>query len=255
MDIPLDTLQLAVLLPSFFLVAGAYASVGLGGGSGYLAIMALVGVPIAFMPSTALTLNLIVTGTALLRYGVAGRFPVRLLLPFLLPALPGAFLGGLVNPPKWIFVGVLGVALVIAGLAMFLNAASDRHKEPVTWKIWSLGVPLGFGIGFVSGFLGIGGGVFLGPVVLLLGWVGPKEAAPMNSLLILLVSATGLVAHGIRSTISVELLVPLVATAFVGGLIGAHVGETRLSATTLKKVLATIVLVAGLRSVLVSVGI
>lgn len=255
MDFPIDPLLFAVLIPSFLVVAAAYASVGLGGGSGYLAIMALVSVPFEFMPSTALSLNILVTGAALARYGLAGRIRIRLFLPFLLPALPAAFLGGLLIAPKDVFMGSMGVMLTLAAVAMFITASTDHVKQPATWKLWTVGVPAGFGVGLASGFLGIGGGVFLGPLILLLGWASPRETAPMNSLVVLMVSAFGLVGQGIRGTISLELLAPLAAAVLLGGLIGSHVGATRLSAATLKRVLATIVLVAGLRALLTALGI
>ncbi|MBL6974670.1 MAG: sulfite exporter TauE/SafE family protein [Deltaproteobacteria bacterium] len=255
MDIPIDPLLFAVLIPSFFLVAAAYASVGLGGGSGYLAIMALLSVPFEFMPSTSQALNIVVTATALARYGLVGRINPRLFLPFLLPALPAAFLGGMVDVPKSLFMGSMGIMLTLAAVAMFVTASTENRKAPSALMIWALGLPAGFGVGFLSGFLGIGGGVFLGPLILLLGWAGPRETAPMNSLLVLMVSAFGLVGQGIRGTISLGLLAPLAAAVLLGGLVGSHVGETRLSAANLKRVLATIVLVAGLRAVLVALGI
>ncbi len=195
--------MIALLAPLILLVAGAYASVGLGGGTGYLAVMALVGMPPRVLAPTALVLNIVVTGVALLRFGLAGRLRWRLLLPFLITALPAAFVGGLLSADRRVFLGVLSGALVLAGLAMLRTAARAHERDdlPRPAHLYGVALPAGVAIGVVSGFLGIGGGVFLGPLVLLLGWAGPKQVAAMNSCLILVVSAVALAAHGLRGGI------------------------------------------------------
>jgi uncharacterized membrane protein YfcA len=241
--------QLLVLIPLTFIVAFAYSTVGLGGGTGYLAIMSLVGVAPTLMSPTALFLNIIVTGAALLRYGLAHRIKWRIFLPFLLSALPASFAGGFVKSSDRTFQVVLAIALFVVSLSMFYSARSEEEvKEPKTSLLWTVGILAGAPIGFFSGFLGIGGGVFLGPLVLLLRWAGAKEVAAMNSLLILIVSATALVAQGISKGISLNFCLPLAITVLIGGLLGAHIGETRLSASTLKRIFAVIILIAGIKA-------
>ncbi len=231
-------------------MAGAYASVGLGGGTGYLAVMTLFGLPPEVLVPTALLLNIVVTSVALLRFGMAGRLRWRLLLPFLIPALPAAFAGGLVRADRSVFLTVLAVALLVAGLAMLRSSASahERHELPPARRTIAVGVPAGLAIGLISGFLGIGGGVFLGPLVLLLGWAGPKQVAAMNSCLILAVSSVALAAHGVRGAVDAHVLVPLGVAALVGGLIGATLAERKLSARQLQRVFAAIVLIAALKA-------
>lgn len=238
------------LAPLILLVAGAYASVGLGGGTGYLALMTLFGLPPDVLVPTALLLNIVVTGVALLRFGVAGRLRWRLLLPFLIPALPAAFVGGLVHADRRVFLTVLAVALLLAALAMLRSSgrAQEQDELPPPGRLMAVGVPAGLAIGLISGFLGIGGGVFLGPLVLLLGWAGPKQVAAMNSCLILAVSSVALAAHGVRGALDAHVLIPLGAAALVGGLIGATLAEKRLSARQLQRVFAAIVLVAALKA-------
>jgi len=250
---PIEPWQLAILVPAFVLVSAVYASVGLGGATGYLAVMALIAVPYQFMPSTALLLNLIVTGAALARYGLAGRVRWRLAVPFLVPAVPAAFLGGFFEVPGQVFDAVLGVSLLVVGITMMMTAVSGRRVEPSAIALWTIGPLSGAVVGFVSGVIGIGGGVFLGPIVMLLGWAGPKTVATMNSMVILLVSASALAAHGFKGAISLELAAPLAVAVLLGGLVGSHIGETRLSAAVLKRLFASIVLVAGAKSVLVVV--
>jgi uncharacterized membrane protein YfcA len=238
-----------LLVPLCALVAAAYAAVGLGGGTGYLAVMTLFGVDTEAMPSTALFLNIIVTGAALLRFGIAGRLRAGLLAPFLVVAIPAAFAGGLIDAPKKVFLAVLAVGLAAAAAVMLKTAASpDDPSTPSTARLWAVAIPAGTAIGLASGFLGIGGGIFLGPLILLLGWTGPREVAAINSATVLILSVAGLAAHGLRGSIDFQIAVPLGVAVLIGGLAGAHLAESRLSATALKRLFAVIVLIAAIRA-------
>jgi uncharacterized membrane protein YfcA len=231
-------------------VAGVYASVGLGGGTGYLAIMSLFGMSAATMPSTVLLLNIVVTGAALLRFGLAGRLNWRLLLPFLLPAMPAAFLGGFITADRKMFFVILAATLAIAAIAMFRKApnAQEQEKYPGRLRLFLIGIPAGLVIGFLSGFLGIGGGVFLGPLILFLGLAGPKQMAAMNSVLILVLSGIALAAHGIKGGIELRVVLPLAAAALIGGLGGATLAEKKISAPMLQRVFAVIILIAAIKA-------
>lgn len=250
MDESLTTGLLLLLIPLVFLIAGAYASVGLGGGTGYLAVMTLVGVSAVTMTPTALLLNLVVTGAALLRFGLAGRLNWRLFLPFLLPAIPAAFLGGLTAADHQIFLVLLSIALTVAVLTMLYSApkAREQCQAPGQGRLWLVAIPAGAAIGFLSGFLGIGGGVFLGPLILFLGWAGLRETAAMNSVLVLTLSAVGLAAHGFKGNVEFALMLPLVGAALVGGMAGATLAEKKLSVRALQRIFAVIILVAALKA-------
>lgn len=250
MDESLSLGLMLILVPLVFLVAGAYASVGLGGGTGYLAVMTLVGLPAAGMAPTALLLNLVVTGAALLRFGLAGRLKGRLFLPFLLPAIPAAFLGGLVTADRRIFLAVLAVTLAVAALTMlrFAPKAREHGLPPDRARLLLVALPAGAAIGFLSGFLGIGGGVFLGPLILFLGWAGHRETAAMNSALILVISAVALAAHGLKGGVSLTLVAPLALAALLGGLAGATFAEKKLSARAFQRIFAAIILVAAFKA-------
>ncbi len=243
-------IRLLVLFPLVFLVAGAYAAVGLGGGTGYLAVMTLMGVSAATMTPTALLLNLVVTGAALLRFGLSGRLNVRTFLPFLLPALPAAFLGGLLVADRRLFLGLLAVTLSGAALTMLFYApqAGEALKKPSWARLLLVALPAGALIGFLSGFLGIGGGVFLGPLVFFLGWAGPRETAAMNSALVLSLSAVGLAAHGFKGNVEFALMLPLAVAALLGGLAGATLAEKHLSARAFRRLFALIILAAALKA-------
>ena len=246
----MSTTLLFVLIPLIAVVAGAYASVGLGGGTGYIAVMTLLSVPASAIASTALLLNILVTGAALLRFGLAGRIQWRILLPFLIPAIPAAFLGALVHVDTRIFLFVLAAALAVASIGMFRSAsrAEEAEREPERPQLWMVAIPSGFLIGFLSGLVGIGGGVFLGPLLLLLGWRGPKSVAAMNSVLVLILSAVALAAHGIKGDVQLTIVLPLAVAALVGGFAGASLAEHRLSASSLQRVFAVIVLVAAIKA-------
>jgi hypothetical protein len=250
MDVTLPTGLLLLLIPLVFLVAGAYASVGLGGGTGYLAVMTLAGLSAAAMTPTALLLNLVVTGAALLRFGLAGRLKGRLFLPFLLPAMPAAFLGGLVSADRRIFLAVLALTLTVAALTMLWYApqAREQGQLPGRAHLLLVAIPAGAAIGFLSGFLGIGGGVFLGPLILFLGWAGPRETAAMNSALILVLSSIALAAHGIKGGVEWTIMLPLAGAALAGGLAGATFAEKKLSARAFQRIFAVIILLAALKA-------
>jgi uncharacterized membrane protein YfcA len=243
-------LRLLVLFPLVFLVAGAYAAVGLGGGTGYLAVMTLMGVSAATMTPTALLLNLVVTGAALLRFGLSGRLNARLFLPFLLPALPAAFLGGLLLADRRLFLALLAVTLTGAALTMlfYTPQAGETLQKPSGARLLLVALPAGALIGFLSGFLGIGGGVFLGPLVFFLGWAGPRETAAMNSALVLSLSAVGLAAHGFKGNVEFALMLPLAVAALLGGLAGATLAEKHLSARAFRRLFALIILAAALKA-------
>jgi uncharacterized membrane protein YfcA len=241
---------LLFLIPVVMAVAGAYASVGLGGGTGYLAIMSLAGMSAATMTPTALLLNIVVTGAALLRFGVAGRLNWKLFLPFLFPAMPAAFLGGFVTADRKMFFALLAATLAIAAIAMFLNAphAKEQEKDPGLFHLILIGIPAGIVTGFLSGFIGIGGGVFLGPLVLLLGFAKPHKIAAMNSIVVLVLSIIGLTAHGIKGGIELKIVLPLAVAALIGGLAGATFAEKKISARMLQRVFAVVIIIAAIKA-------
>ncbi len=246
-----------LLIPLFAVVAVAYASVGLGGGSGYLALMTLFGVPYELMPSTALSLNIVVTSAALVRYGVAGRIRWSLLAPFLIFAIPAAFVGGMIKVPRQTFLGLLAVALAIVAIAMLRSAAggSEVIRPPGPLMLWTLAPAIGITIGLASGMLGIGGGIFLGPVILLARWADPRETVAITSATVLSLSVAGLAAHGIRGTFDPSFVLPLAVAVLIGGLVGAQLSLTKLSPAALKRIFAVIIVIAAVKAAVTALGI
>jgi uncharacterized membrane protein YfcA len=179
-----------------------------------------------------------------------------LLLPFLLPAIPCAFFGGTLELPRNLFFGLLAVTLAAVA---FLTFQSSRRPEPELVNggalvRWATGIVAGSVIGLLSGALGVGGGIFLGPLILLLRWAGPKETAAITAVFIFTISVSGLAAHGLRGAVDLKLLLPLAGAVLIGGTIGAHLGATRLSARTMRLTLTLIAIFAALKAAAVALS-
>ncbi len=230
------------IILAIFLVATLYSSVGHGGASGYLAVMALMAVAPEVTRPTALMLNLFVAGIATVQYYRAGHFSWRLFLPFAAASVPMAYLGGTLQLPLPAYGIVLGVVLVLAAARLAIELKSeDQTKDPPIW----MAVIIGASLGLVSGLVGVGGGIFLTPVLLLLHWAKAKTAAGVSALFILVNSAAGL-AGVWRSTPELPAAVWFwVGAAIIGGLIGSSLGAKRFDSLTLRRMLALVLVVAG----------
>ena len=236
------------LVPSFFIVAMLYASVGHGGASGYLALLSLVPAALApdQMATTALTLNLLVAGMGWLAFARAGHFMGRLAWPFLIASIPAAFLGGATPVSVRVYAALLAGSLLVAALRLALTM--QREKEgSANPPAWGVAVPVGAGIGWLSGVVGVGGGIFLSPLLLLLRWANVKQTAAVSACFILVNSASGLAGRFARGALNYETLWPLLMAAVVGGLVGSHLGANHFSGTLLKRLLAIVLLVATLK--------
>ena len=240
---------LAVLI---FVAALLYSSVGHGGASGYLAAMALFNISPAIMKPTALVLNLFVAGVGTVRYARAGCFAWNIFWPFALLSVPFAFKGGSWNLPVHVYKIILGLVLLFAAwrLALRQSAHTPPIQKPVVLP-WAL--VLGAAIGLLSGLTGVGGGIFLSPLLLLLGWADIRKAAGVSAAFILVNSAAGLLGqmsqgHGIESL--PQEIFWWVPVALVGGLIGAELGSRRLTPLVMRRLLAAVLVVAGLKMLL-----
>ncbi|MFQ5664473.1 MAG: sulfite exporter TauE/SafE family protein [Terriglobia bacterium] len=245
--LPQDPALLALLLGLVFFVAVAYSSVGHGGASGYLAVLSFFGLAPAAMAPSALCLNLLVAGTSFTSYQRAGHFAFRLLWPFLLTSIPFAFLGGLTRVSPRTYMGLLAAVLVFAAYRL-LAVGPPRHEEsfirvPPLW----ITLPVGAGIGFLSGIIGVGGGIFLSPLLILLKWADTKRTAAAAAAFIWINSAAGLYGHLLRKSVDWSALLWLVGAAFAGGLVGSYLGAQRLRGLWLRRILGIVLLVATLK--------
>lgn len=228
-----------------FITAVLYSSVGHGGASGYLAIMAFYSVTPENMRASALILNLFVAGIAFYSYFRGGFFRPKLLFPFIILSVPLSFLGARLEINPSIYKIILGIFLLIA-IGRMLVAA----KKPENIKQLNVPVALAVGavLGFFSGLIGIGGGIILSPVLLLFRWATIRETAAVSAAFILLNSLSGiigLVTNG--KLVPVNEIYLLVAIGVAGSLIGSNVGREKFSTVKLTYLLATVLLFASLK--------
>jgi len=232
-----------------FIAALLYSSVGHGGASGYLAAMALFNVPPDVMKPTALVLNLFVAGVGTIRYARASCFSWNILWPFALLSIPFAFLGGMWKLPTQAYRIILGLVLLFAAwrLAIKQSAHAPPTQKPI---VLPAALVMGAAIGLLSGLTGVGGGIFLSPLLLLLGWADVRKTAGVSAAFILVNSVAGLLGHWQ----SVKTLPPEIIwwapTALLAGLIGAELGSRRLTPLTMRRMLAAVLVVAGFKMLL-----
>lgn len=246
-------LSLALL---FFVVALAYASVGFGGGSTYNALLVLWGVDYQVIPVIALTCNIIVVSGGVYHFHRAGVPPTWELLPFILLSVPCAWLGGRLPVSELVFTGMLGAVLLLAGLQTLRGSlGQQRGVTGLQVNYWLLGVPAGAAIGLVSGIVGIGGGIFLAPLLYLTGRQEPRRVAAMASGFILVNSIAGLTGQLMkqRSFSALDAWTdawPLMLAVIIGGQAGSRLGVRVLPETWVQRLTAGLIIYVALRLLL-----
>ena len=231
-----------------FVVAFLYASVGHGGASGYLALMALFSMSPAFMKPTALLLNLFVSLSAFILFYRRGHFKWKLFLPFALASVPLSFLGGMIALDSDVYKKILGALLLVPVFRMlfFRNADEQELKDGTT----GLSLLIGAVIGFLSGLIGIGGGIILSPVLLMLKWTNQKQTAAISALFIFVNSLAGLGGQLSKGIVVESEMFIFAGIAFVGGSLGGWLGASRFNQQILKYLLAVVLLMAALKLLL-----
>jgi len=237
----MDNILLFYIL--LFFVAFLYSSVGHGGASGYLALMALFAISPDVMRPTALMLNLFVSLTSFIQFYRGKHFNWRIFLPFAIASIPLAFVGGLITLDAIVYKKILGFLLLIPIIRFlfFANLRPDEIKKSNTL----LSLTIGAAIGFLSGLIGIGGGIILSPVLLLLKWTDMKQTAAISALFIFVNSLSGLAGQFTKGIQFSPDMYMYVAIAFVGGLLGAYFGSLRFKQTILKYTLALVLMLAA----------
>ena len=212
------------LAGSFFLVALIYAIVGFGGGSSYTAMLSLFDTPYTLIPKLSLICNLLVVSGGCYQYWRKRHFDFKLMTPFLLSSVPCAFLGGAFPLKEKTFMILLTATLFVAGMRVIL-VKSHENEETHPPAMW-LSVIVGAGLGLLSGMVGIGGGIFLSPIMLNFRWAKAKEVAAISSAFILLNSISGLIGQLTKGFDFPEFskYIPLLIAVVVGGQIGSRVG-------------------------------
>jgi uncharacterized membrane protein YfcA len=226
-----------------FLVAFLYSSVGHGGASGYLALMAIFSIAPDVMKPTALLLNLFVSLTSFIQFYRGKHFNWKIFLPFAITSVPMAFVGGQMAVSDDIYKKILGLLLMIP-IIRFLFFANLRVEELKKSNL-TLSLIIGAAIGFLSGLIGIGGGIILSPVLLLLKWTDMKKTAAISALFIFVNSLSGLAGQLKKGIHFGPDMYAYVAIAFAGGLCGAFYGSLRFNQSVLKYMLAIVLMMAA----------
>lgn len=230
-------------------IAAFYSSVGAGGGSGYLAVLSLFSLTPAQLATGALCLNIMSSSTAFYNFRRAGHFSFPLTWPFVVSSIPCAFVGGAVHLKEHAYHVLLAVVLFALVIRLLLDAFGKKndHKQVNTNVALCPKLVSGALIGLVAGMVGIGGGVFLGPLLLLRGWAVPKPAAACAAGFTLFNSLAGLGGRVITGTANFTFVLPLLASAFIGGMIGSGEGAKSFSDKVLRLILAFVILVAAVK--------
>lgn len=236
------------------IIAFVYSSIGFGGATGYLAVMAWFQIPANTAASTALSLNLVVAGIAFVNYFRRGHFTPRLLWPFIITSIPAALLGGMVRLQPFTYLVILHSLLVLVAIRLLTDRKTENSlKTTSPPPIW-LTALIGAVLGFVSGLIGIGGGIFLSPIIILTHWGNPKQAASVSAGFIFLNSASGLIGRIIAGSFTFGVFgLTLIPVGIIGSLLGSSLGAARFSGLTLKRILAGVLLVVIARFVAVQI--
>lgn len=250
MDIVFEPWLVALVVALLMgVVALLYASVGHAGASGYLAVMALLGVAPMVMKPTALVLNIIVSLIAVVQYYRVGAFSWRIFLPLALTSIPCAYIGGYLSLPAHWYKPIVGLVLVYAVFYSFRRSYQTSSNEVKTVAPLTLGV-VGAVLGLLSGLTGVGGGIFLSPLLLRMNWAPVRVISGVAAMFILVNSVSGLLGVFSHHPALSPNLPYWVCAVMVGGLIGAHLGSKRLNTALIQRVLAVVLLISGLKMIL-----
>lgn len=239
-----------ILFPLVCLVSLLYASVGHGGASGYLALLSFFGVAPNEMATSALCLNLLVSGLAFRAFWKGGHFSYRLTWPFLISSIPFALVGGLLHISSSLYKALLAMTLVFAAFRLVIFIPQTKASYRMHPKL-SVTLPVGGAIGLVSGIVGVGGGIFLSPFLILKNWADPKRVAATSAAFIWMNSAAGLLGRILDGRWQVGPFLPLVVAAGIGGTLGGRLGANHFSGITLRRILSVVLVIAAFKLIAV----
>jgi len=230
-----------------FLGAILYSSVGHGGASSYIAIMAIMGTPIASIKPIGLVLNIIVSSVASYRFIKNKLFSLKVFFPVAVGSIPAAFLGGYIHLPSEAYRSLVGIILIFAGLQFLFNIFKNFEKKSNHPVNFLMGIFAGIIIGFVSGLTGTGGGIFLSPLIVFLGWTSVKGASGTAAAFILFNSVAGLLGNITSIHLIPDTIFLYAFAVLVGVFIGTQLGIKIFNESFMKKTLGLVLLIAGLK--------
>lgn len=236
--------DLVILSLLIFTGALLYSSVGHGGASAYLAIMALFGLAPEEMKPISLVLNILVASIGTWKYYRAGCFSWSIFLPIVLSAIPLSFLGGFISAPNHIYKIITGVILLFAALRLIVYKVNN--DKPLSKMPLFLAIIFGGIIGFLSGLIGVGGGIFLSPLLIFMGWASTKTTSGISAMFILIVSISGILGHFSSNSVALPSYIWIIGLmAVLGGLIGSHIGSQKATNNVILRLLAVVLIIAG----------
>lgn len=237
-----------ILTPIFFLIALLYASVGLGGGSGYVALLYLFGFPLSQIPPLALFFNIIASSIALYRFQKGGYVVPRLILPFLMASIPATFIGSRWKPDEKILSLIFAIVLFSIALILLFRKREVRTKFSLDKRMtWVVSLCLGAALGFLAGIMGIGGGIFLGPVLLVAGFASPRHVAGICSAFVFVNSVVGLTSYAFQGRIDASSLLFLGLAVFFGAQTGSFLGSRKFSPLVLQRIFSFLLLIVSFK--------
>ena len=241
-----------ICAPFLFAIALLYTSVGLGGGSSYIAFLVIFGLPLAVIPPLALFFNIIASSVAGWRFFKNGYVVPRIILPVLFTSLPAAFIGARMSLSKEATTLIFVFVLLAISLQLFFKRAEAANLMALdrSNKKWLLLLLIGIISGFLAGLMGIGGGVFLGPLLLLIGRGTARQVAGTCSIFVLANSAIGLLSHVLHGNVEPSKFYLLGFAVLFGALIGSFFGSNRFSALWLQRIFALVLLAAACKLVI-----
>lgn len=234
---------LAIILFYVLFLVGAFvfAAVGMGGASAYIPVMLLYGYEPGTVATTCLVLNIVVAAISFFLF--RKHFEGRYFWPVLAGSVPGAFLGGYTNVADTVFVVIVIVVMLLTALKLIIQPGGGEAKRSFSVRAsFLIGIPLGFALGYVSGIIGIGGGIFLSPLLILAGLAVPRTAAAIAGLFIVINSVFALGGHLLDGDRVHPKILPLLLVVVIGGIAGAYLGSRKLPVKITQWVLAGVIL-------------
>lgn len=230
----------------FFFISFIYSSVGLGGGSSYTAIMAVTGVSYQTIPTISLTLNLLVTFFGMVNFWRFGYVRINLIIPFLITSIPMAYFAGLMKLNEYIFQIILLITLLLIAFRIYILNDIALSVQLTKVQKWFVIISIGLLLGFVAGAIGIGGGIYLIPLIIILGLGSEKEAAAAGAIFVWSNSFAGLAARYQYLRFDYDMILPSVLSVIIGGSLGSYFGATKYDPHTIQKIMGVIILIAML---------
>ena len=244
-------INLIMLYLGLFLISILYSSVGHGGASGYLAVLSLstfASMNSSWLKQHAWCLNLIVAAIAFYHYYKAGFYNKKLTIPFIVGSIPFAIIGGALKINGDLYDYLLSITLIWAAYRLYQTKVVENNRE-ITDLSLKITLPIGGGVGFLSGIVGVGGGIFLSPIILLKKWADPKTVAATSALFIWVNSAAGLFGAGISNQLQIDfnILFPFIIVVLIGGIIGSKFGTVAKQSVVRTLLILVLIIAAGKR--------